>query len=230
MTLRVVLAGMDGTGKSTQAAEVERRLRGLGLAVEHVHQFAGVGRRSGGMAAAVARRVGRRPGSGGGETRNGGTARRAFRSLLAVASLAAGWLRAWRADLRGRRADVLLLDRSYVDELVRVQWRLHSLPRLGFVLLRLLPAPDRAFRLTVAPEVGVARKKDGSLTLAEYRAKLEVVDRVLGRLPRRWTFEEVAVDGRDVASVSRLLVERIVEGRRIGSRAAELEQARPPCG
>lgn len=229
MTLRVVFAGMDGTGKSTQAAEVERRLRERGLAVERIHQFAGVGRRSGGVAAAVARRVGGSQSVRDDEARRLGVLGRVTRSALATASLAAGWLRAWRADLRGRRADVLLLDRSYVDELVRVQWRLRALPRLGFWLLRTLPAPDRAFRLTVAPEVGVARKKDGSLTLAQYRAKLAVVDRVLGQLPPRWKFEEVAVDGRDVASVSQLLVDRIVAEREI-HRQPGLEPARPPCG
>ncbi|HEU0012251.1 MAG TPA: hypothetical protein VFQ45_01135 [Longimicrobium sp.] len=221
MSVRVVFAGMDGSGKSTQAAEVERRLREMGYRVVRAHQYTpsgALGRGVSRLGAVLARRA-----AGSGEEMSEAEASASPTSVakaprgakrwaaggVALASLCLGWLRAWRAEWRGRGADVLLLDRSFVDELIRVRWRLQTVPRLGYRLLALLPPPDRAFRLTLDPATGVLRKKGRSLTEAEYRAKLQAVEGVLATLPPRWRFEDVPVDGRDVDAVAEGLLRSI---------------------
>lgn len=210
--ITVAFTGQDGTGKSTQIGLLRERLVGRGLSCVVVHQYAPAGAVARGIAPwakAVANRWMRRNADPSKSTASGGGA---LGELAAIASLVAGRRRA-RSNLRlSAGHDVLLLDRCFLDEIVRVAYKFGAGEERGFAMLSSMPRPDLAFALSVDARTGWERKKTRELSLEEYRGKLEAIRRVIGRAGDGWSIVELAVDGRGIEEVSTSIWTE-VEGR-----------------
>jgi thymidylate kinase/glycosyltransferase involved in cell wall biosynthesis len=175
----VVLSGIDGAGKSTQAARLRDWGRGHGVSVEVVW-----GRWDPWLAKPLVRLLDRATGSrnvrapGEGERPEANHRRRRVRErVLGVGALRAGWralmvvdygLRLAPAVRRARaRADLVVLDRYWPDVLVD-QSAGGGLADPPALLLRLLPAADRVTVLDL-PEAGAMARQPESPDLVYLR-------------------------------------------------------------
>jgi thymidylate kinase len=196
----IAFTGQDGTGKSTQLERLGDRLAAeAGLSVAVVHQYGPttvLGRRITPVAKRVANRLKRNVSTG--DPRAGGRARRPglLRFALSVVSLGMGWFRSNVNWLRHRGYDVLILDRYFPDEAIRVAHKFGQAARLARWLSRAVPPPDVLFTFTLDPRVGWERKKTREMTLEEYEEKTDLVRRTLADCAAAWPVVTIAVDGK----------------------------------
>jgi thymidylate kinase len=215
---RVVVAftGPDGSGKSTQVSLLARRLERSGLKVECVHQYEPV--------TEIVRRVKQAlrsvdpalqsafvsPGTISSQDRPEVTPSRGhFRQLEAAIlsrAVVLWWLLAgcWRQGFHvlAHSCDVVIMDRCFIDELVRAQWKLQLGRSLGRGLMRLTPSPDIVFELTVEEAVAWNRKKAQNMARAQYGSKRSVTQDVLDYARGRWSVRAVSVSQRSANAVS----------------------------
>lgn len=159
----LALVGVDGAGKSTQARELEQRLRARGARVVRIHPF---GRKllPGRFAAHGSRRSSPR-------TTHAPAGR--ARALLALADASELGAYLWLvttgcglASLALGQEILIVSDRSFDDTVVR-HARQGALPKPLLALLRrLVPSADRTVLLTLPP--GVAACRDGEHDLSHY--------------------------------------------------------------
>lgn len=227
----IAFTGPDGAGKSAQIKLLVDALRARGWRVAIVHQYEPVTAVARGLktrfrgvdarlqsrftspgATAVRARTSLVPLDGVGEGLEVGG-----RSLIGPA-LAAWWLLAgcWRALAHrhsARNLDALISDRCYIDEIVRVEWKLDRGGELGEALLRRLPPPDIVFYLQIGQELGWSRKKAQNTSALGYRRKRVAIERITEDAGTHWPIVRIDVDERtpqDVASEILDKVERLV--------------------
>lgn len=187
----VTFSGLDGSGKSTQAAALAASLEALGRPVEVAWTNLGAARLLA-MVAAPARSLlqvmGRAPAAPRPAHDQGASAptgdpatalRRRSRALgaawstVVAATNAVGQVRAtWPHLARGR---VVVCDRWTLDSLVHLRYaygegRRHALARI--ILRSVAPRPRRAYLLVVPPDVACQRKPEYTLEQARVRAAL----------------------------------------------------------
>ena len=172
-TVVIALSGLDGAGKSSQAARLAARLRESGHPVD-VHWMAlghsSLQRRLKGVARSVRRRTG-----GAGSDASGdailsvnGVSKLRRRHHPAVTHLWVSLLAIiyglhFRRVAMSARHRVVVFDRYALDAIA--QSRYFYAPQANFRIARLIfrtiaPTPDRSYLLEVAGEVALARKQD----------------------------------------------------------------------
>jgi thymidylate kinase len=202
--IAIALTGQDGAGKSTQAEKLFRKLSAGPGRVARVHQFepaTWVGRTLAPAAKRLANRVMRSGKSDepdfAGRDRGGRKAGFA-RSVLATTSLVVGWMRSRSNLRRHRRHDVLILDRCFADEMIRVAHKFGTVPGFGFRLLTsLAPKPSLVISFTLDERSGWERKKTREMSFAEYQDKIRRARSVLARVDEHWEVVTLPVDGLD---------------------------------
>jgi len=227
MRRRVIgFTGLDGTGKSTQSSRLEQRLRQEGWRVVRVHQYEAITRlgqhlkrslRS--FQASLQARLVRpgtvveegSPGRPRGELTSGVGRSAVLSRLLAAVWLVDGWWRGYVNWKRYPRCDFLILDRCFVDEIVRTEWKLGSGRRWGLHLLRRFPIPDLLFELQVDEETGWGRKKAWNMAREEYDRKRWVMEEVMLAVRQMWPVCTIRVDGRGIEEVAAQVYEEVIE-------------------
>lgn len=221
----IAFTGLDGTGKSTQSALLEQRLRQEGWRVVRVHQYealTGLGRmlkaslRS--LQASLQAKV-VRPGTVVAENslRQAGTdTRRSGRLSAILPWIAGGWLVDgwWRGYVNWRRyprCDVLILDRCFIDEVVRTVWKIGRGQQWGLWLLRHFPAPDVVFEFQVDAETGWKRKKALNMAREEYDRKRLVMEEIMRSVRPIWPVRTIRVDHREIQEVAVQVYKEVIE-------------------
>lgn len=214
----VVLVGLDGTGKSTQAERLRAWLAGEGLRPTVVHHGSPL---SGSVRKAKARlhqpliaRFKQR-----GIHRDHAAGARAGRrapdaaaaGAIATAFITAGFLKSWYHRAR-HRSRTLVYDRSFLDDIVKAEWRFASGWALGSRLLRFVPKPDVVIRFVLDPAIAYSRKKARTCEPHELVAKAVELDRVIALARQRgWKVVDIDIDGRSPDEVFER-VRRVIDG------------------
>lgn len=194
----IAFTGPDGSGKSTQLKRLCEALRDRGYSVGVAHQYEPVSP----PLRTVKNRLRDRPldpGLGDFSATPRTVGARAF--AVGWWWLLSGWWRATAHVFVLRRCDVILLDRCYIDEIVRVSWRFGRERRGGWRLLRAAPTPAVVIALEADINDGWARKKQHNMSRPQYVAKREVVTAVNRTARRWWPVTEIVVDGRSIEDV-----------------------------
>lgn len=197
----IVLAftGQDGTGKSTQLALLREALEARGMSVGVVHQYGPttwIGGRILPWAKRIANRSMRAPHDIENAARPGRREAGPLRCLASAVSLTLGWGRSLRNRLAHRAVDVLILDRCFVDEIIRARHKFACGRRLGsFILRYCVSRPALALAFTLDAATGWQRKKTRELTLDEYRRKVELTGETLLIAGQLWNLVLIPVDG-----------------------------------
>ena len=212
----VVVTGIDGTGKTTQANMLAERLRERGLDARCEHAFGPNAR----LTRALKDRVAPRFHDAEDELAREGRTTSGGNRLLGLVFLARGIWGVWTAVLANARADVLVLDRYLYDDLARVGWRYGYDGPSMLRLIGLVPAPDLTVRLDAPAEVVWEREADGRTTLAEHAEKGRWYDAILDAVAERREVVTVDTHENDVAAAHERIVELVDERALGGSRAA----------
>lgn len=227
----LAFTGPDGTGKSTQVQAAVDHLSSLGLRVYSVHQYAPIFSTTRSLkrrirrfehflqhavtrpGASVAISKGLSPLDTGAMTPEGSErpsnetsiARELRRRLVEAWWLWGGLWRAIGNLVRFREADVLILDRCFLDEMVRVMWKLDRGFSLGRLLFRFVPAPNLLVYLTIDETQGWARKKSMNIEPFEYRKKRAVIEIVMTFASERWNIRRIDVTPHSAQDVHRFI-------------------------
>jgi thymidylate kinase len=175
MTL-ITVSGLDGAGKSTLVACLQRELEGRARRVTVLHQNDHVGVFAWTRALRDRLRGWSPPPDAPPRLEPSPTRLGRLRDRVVWSSVLRGALypldlllflgyRAWIELVRGR---VLLMDRYFYDTLVDLATR--GPRHRAFPLLRLTPTPDLALLLDVAPEEAFARKREYTVDYLARRA------------------------------------------------------------
>jgi thymidylate kinase len=227
----IVLMGLDGSGKSTQAELLWQRASARGepwVSLHHsstkVPGVAGLKRRFHREAihALKRRRAHVEAGDEGQAPAGGGTALSWMISAFIVfgSFSKAVWYR-WRYRASGR-----IMDRCLLDDIIKVHWRFGCrLPAAG-VVLRLAPRPDVVIVLEGDPAITFGRKKAANCSFQEYLRKSDLLETWLQEAARSgWRIRRVGIDGRGVADVHQAVLhalDRSDEG--VTDRASDLDR------
>ena len=220
-SLTVAFMGLDGTGKSTQAELLQESALARSLKPKRIHHASTTvpGIRALKLryhAAAIRllkrRRVhvnseeGRSPDSGGGTGL--GSAISAY--LLGGSFVKSVWYR------RRYGARLLILDRCFLDDVVKVRWRFGQKSRLIGSLMRKAPRPDVVVVFESDPSVAYERKKIKNCTYAEYLEKGKVLELTLKEAAEcGWLIRRVDIDGRSAEEVHKRVSAIVQEHRDI---------------
>lgn len=218
MRRRVIgFTGLDGTGKSTQSVRLEERLRQEGWRVVRVHQYealTGLGRQLKRSLRSLQAQV-VRPGTVVVEEPSKEAGREGDRPAvlscwLARAWLVDGWWRGYVNWMRYPGCDFLILDRCFIDEIVRAEWKMGSGQRWGLYLLRHFPIPDLVFEFQVDEETGWRRKKALNMAREEYDRKRRVMEEIMGAVRQIWPVRTIRVDHRGIEEVAAQVYEEVI--------------------
>jgi thymidylate kinase len=186
----VVFTGADGSGKSTQVSHLVSDLRSRGYTVSYAHQYEPVTpfmrwikRRARGLYAGPQPR-GIRP-----EKQRSDL--RLTEYATAAWWLVGGWWRGIAHLALMHRSDVAVLDRCFLDEIVRVQWKLERNSSMAWLLMRGLPRPTLVFALETSEATGWERKKAANMAREDYGRKRAVVEATVGRGAGLWRVERI---------------------------------------
>jgi len=215
--------GLDGTGKSTQIISLQNHLVNKGFKVKTVHQyepvfkttsyiknkarkfFSGVHKRFIKQGTSVTE----------GEIyENQTTPNIENDKTIAGRLLSCWWLISgvWRSKYNyqsNKNINYILLDRCYIDELVRSQWKTNSGKKLGKSFIRLCPKPDLVFYFYGDESKTWDRKKEKNSTRKEYDRKKLIVEDLIHDLERIWPIQKICIDNHDVDEISRKVFQKL---------------------
>jgi broad-specificity NMP kinase len=214
----VAFMGLDGVGKSTQCEALEAELAARGRRPVRVHhastkvpilralkqRYHRAAVRVLGHDRAHAQEMegnGQRLGSGG-----------AVAWIVSMYFLVGSFLKSiwypWRAGGRP-----LILDRCFLDDVVKVRWRLAVDTRVSGVLMRVVPKPTVVVVLEGDPAQTFQRKKAPTCTFEQYLEKRRILEFTLQEATDvGWVVERVGIHGRDAEAVFREVI-RLLEER-----------------
>jgi thymidylate kinase len=208
----VAFMGLDGSGKSTQAELLVRRVSARGERCMLIHHsstkvpgIAELKRRCHGRAIRVLKRQQVHVVSHDHEEArpSGGTALSWIISayILSGSFLKAVWYR-WRSG-----GVNVIFDRCFLDDVVKAHWRFGCRLPAADVMLRLVPRPDLLIVLDGSPAVTYERKKSRNCTYDEYLRKKVVFDEWLERsVANAWRVRTIDINGKQIADVHEAIV------------------------
>ncbi|MBM3252991.1 MAG: hypothetical protein FJZ16_01905 [Candidatus Omnitrophica bacterium] len=201
----VVFTGIDGSGKTSHSGAIKEYLVGRGFLVNYVHQFAPSIRYIrklkrtftyllGGVEANLIR-----PGTIEQDKYCHAMRRNRFlikmaQNLIVIYSLAIGLARTWLKIMLSINRDVVIFDRYYIDEIIRLEWKFGiNLYKLGWTC-SLIPSPYCMFFLELSPEVAWGRKETGSLSKILFWEKNERYIKWIRRVGKTWKVLSICTD------------------------------------
>jgi len=176
----IVMTGIDGSGKTTQAKLLVDRLREEGVDVTYEHSIGPNFRAVRWLKDRVAQRTLEKEDEMVDES-NSGSPRR----MLGLFFLWRGIWQAWVNKLSHLGTDVVVLDRYLYDDLVRVMWKYEYPSRYIAPLARIVPSPSLVFCLETPAQVAWKRESDGQTTEEEHVRKKKCYDTVINTVETR---------------------------------------------
>lgn len=224
----VVLMGLDGCGKSTQANLLCQSLNEEWPGISIVHHCSPVFRPTRTVKRVIRTRairlmklvgVHREYRNVGGEEKEVAEEKGRSNSVggllgqsIGIYTVTNGFLKAWLHYLRRSRRG-LLLDRCFLDDMVKAELRFGGGWKLGTWLFQWIPAPEACFVFRVPLDVSYERKKARNLSFEEYTMKGEFLWKAVDfARTKGWKIHEISIEGLSAEAVSSELQGILAQG------------------
>jgi len=189
----IVMTGIDGSGKTTQAKLLVDRLREEGVDVTYEHSIGPNFRAVRWLKDRVAQRTLEKEDEMVDESGSGSP-----RRMLGLFFLWRGIWQAWVNKLSHLGTDVVVLDRYLYDDLVRVIWKYQYPLQYITPLVQIVPSPEFVFCLETPARVAWKRESDGQTTKEEHIRKKECYDTVINTIVNHQSFHKVDTYSLDI--------------------------------
>jgi thymidylate kinase len=173
----IVITGVDGSGKTTQATLLFKSLKQQGLSVGFVQQFSPnritkiILKRAGSRLKKAERSVSKQSYFNKNNSKSS-----IFKSFLRFSAITftlySGWIRTWSKFLLHMSSEVIISDRYFYDDLIKANW-LYGANINNNLLFNLVPKPSIIFYLDIPAELAWTREMDGDTTLEQHIKKKE---------------------------------------------------------
>lgn len=186
----IVLTGIDGAGKTVQSQLLVDHFRKKGEQSRLVQQFAPSSlekpllKIAGPMLKKLERYASNKP-----YFKQQNIDRESFLKLLfRICSITRivcrGFIRSRGSILSNRASSIIIFDRYFYDEIIKIKWMYGISDRLERTLMKLVPKPFLLIYLDVAAERAWARETDRETTLEQHRFKKEIYDAWFGKMKK----------------------------------------------
>lgn len=204
----IVMTGIDGSGKTTQAKLLVDRLREEGVDVTYEHSIGPNFRAVRWLKDRVAQRTLEKEDEMVDESGSGSP-----RRILGLFFLWRGIWQAWVNKLSYMGTDVVVLDRYLYDDLVRVMWKYEYPLRYVAPLAQVVPSPSLVFCLETPARVAWQRESDGQTTEDEHIRKKECYDAVMNNVASHKSIHSINTHKMDVGESHERIYQQVTQTR-----------------
>ncbi len=172
----IVITGIDGSGKSTQAHLLKKYLEEIGAKVEITHQFAPETLFGRILLSRIGTNLMQLEKNTSKLSNPSNTLLRLITFFAKIEILLMGIFHTWVKILKNRKNEFIIFDRYFYDNIIKVRWMYGLSNKIRELLEKIVPKPYILFYLDVPAEIAWEREKNGSTTLEQHIKKKNIYD------------------------------------------------------
>ena len=177
----IVITGVDGSGKTTQAQLLVNYFRQKGISVGFAQQFdsetifgKSILKKMGPTLIKLERNVSDEPYFNSDNLKGGLPLKTSLKILAEIRIILTGLYHTWVKILKNRKMVILIFDRYFYDDLNKAKWMYHISNRIEKLAIKFVPKPTFVFYLDVPVEIAWNREIDSSTTLEQHIKKKDI--------------------------------------------------------
>ena len=179
----IVVTGVDGSGKTTQTQLLVNYFRQEKKSVGFAQQFnsetlfgKSVLKKIGGDLIKLERRVSDEPHFNSNTLKRGSALKTILRFFAIIRIVVIGLYHTWVKIFKNRNESMLIFDRYFYDDLIKVRWMYNISSRLENIFAYFVPKPTFLFYLDIPADIAHDREIGGDTTLEQHKKKKEIYD------------------------------------------------------
>ena len=179
----IVITGVDGSGKTTQAQLLVNYFRQKGISVGFAQQFdsetvfgKSILKKMGHNLIKLERSVSDEPYFNSNNLKHGSPLKTSLKFLAEIRIILMGLYHTWVKILKNRKMAILIFDRYFYDDLNKAKWMYSISHRVEKLAIKFVPKPTFLFYLDISAEIAWNRETEGNTTLEQHIKKREIYD------------------------------------------------------
>ena len=180
----IVITGVDGSGKTTQAQLLLNYFQQKGISVGFTQQFDSetvlgilILKKIGHNLIKLERSVSDESYFNSDNLKGGSPLKIVLKILAEIRIILMGLYHTWVKILKNRKMSLLIFDRYFYDDVNKAKWMYNLSKRIEKLAIKFVPKPAFLFYLDVPVEIAWNREIDSSTTLEQHIKKKEIYDR-----------------------------------------------------
>jgi thymidylate kinase len=179
----IVITGVDGSGKTTQAQLLVNYFGQKGISVGFAQQFDSetvfgklILKKAGHSLIKLERSVSDESYFNSDNLKGGSSPKTLLKILAKIRIILTGLYHTWVKIFKNRKMAILIFDRYFYDDLNKAKWMYNISKRIEKLAIKFVPKPAFVFYLDVPVEIAWNREIDSSTTLEQHIKKNEIYD------------------------------------------------------
>jgi len=209
----IVITGVDGSGKSTQARLLANYLKQKGFSVSLVQQFASetdfgkiILEKLGSKLIKLERDVANKSLFNSDIPKHKPPIKMPLRFLAEIRIILTGLYHTWIKIWKNRKKSILVFDRYFYDDILKIKWMYGLRDQIERKFIKVVPKPTILFYLDIPAENAWKREKDGNTTLEQHITKKQIYDKWFDNASKTYkNFYRVSTDKEKYQSHSEII-------------------------